>query len=85
LMTMGVTAGLASGLTLLTVFLTMGLSPVNMALVMMLLVGAGGVALVSNALRLPRWDRAREGHMEYIAGRVRALVEAPPQSEAAET
>jgi len=83
-MTMGVTAGLASGLTLLTVFLTMGLSPVNMALVMMLLV-AGGVALVSNALRLPRWDRAREGHMEYIAGRVRALVEAPPQSEAAET
>ena len=80
LMTMGV-AGLASGLTLLTVFLTTGVSAVNMEVAMMMLVGAGGAALASNVLSLPRWARARKGQMEYIAGRVGALVGAPPQSE----
>ncbi len=67
-------AGLALGLILLTLLLTTGVSPVRLELFTMLLVGIGGGALASNVLSLPRWAREREGQMEYIAGRVRALV-----------
>ena len=77
---LGVT-GLAMGLILLTMFLTTGPSPVRLELVMMLLVGVGGGVLASNLLSLPRWAREREGQMEYLAGRVGALLEEPPQGE----
>lgn len=72
-------SGLVMGLILLTMFLTTGPSPVGLELVMMLLVGVGGGALASNILSLPRWARKREGQMEYLAGRVGALFEEPPQ------
>ena len=77
---MGV-AGLAVGLIMLTVFLTGGSSPVGMELAMMWLMGMGGGALASNLLRLPRWAHKREGQMEYLAGRVGALLEELPQGE----
>ncbi|MFV1988348.1 MAG: hypothetical protein ACC682_13790 [Gemmatimonadota bacterium] len=38
---------------------------------------AGGGALASNFLRLPRWADERERQMDHIAGRARALLEAP--------
>jgi hypothetical protein len=72
-------AGLAMGLILLTMFLTTGPSPVRLELVMMLLVGMGGGVLATNSVSLPRWAREREGQMEYLAGRVRALIEEGPQ------
>ncbi len=78
LMTVGV-AGLAIALILLTVFLTTGVSPVNMELLLILSAGVGGWALAFNVLSLPRWAHEREGQMEYIAGRARALIGAPPQ------
>jgi hypothetical protein len=74
-------AGLAMGLILLTMFLTTGPSPVRLELVMMLLVGMGGGALATNIVSLPRWARDREGQMEYLAGRVEALLGEPPQEE----
>jgi hypothetical protein len=77
---MGV-AGLVIGLILLTMFLTTGPSPVRLELVMMLLVGMGGGALATNLVSLPRWARDREGQMEYLAGRVEALLGEPPQGE----
>jgi hypothetical protein len=39
---------------------------------------SGTGALGFNAARLPRWARRREEQMEYIAGRVRALIQAAP-------
>ena len=66
--------GLAMGLTLLTVFLTTNMSPVALEIPMLLLTGVGGGTLALNMLRLPPWAREREGQMEYIAGRVRALI-----------
>ena len=39
---------------------------------------AGGGAMASNFLRLPRWADERERQMEHIAGRARVLLEAPP-------
>jgi hypothetical protein len=77
--------GLAMGLILLTMFLTTGPSPVGLELLMMLLVGLGGGALATNILSLPRWAREREGQMEYLAGRVGALLGEPPQGEESET
>ena len=77
---MGV-AGLVMALTLLTMFLTTGNSPVRMELGMMWLVGLGGGALASNLLRLPRWAHEREGQMEYLAGRVGALLGETAQGE----
>jgi hypothetical protein len=76
---MGV-AGLAIGLILLTMLMT-GASPLRLELAMMVLVGAGGGALASNLLSLPRWAREREGQMEYIAGRVGALLGEGSQEE----
>ena len=46
---------------------------------------AGGGALVSNFLRLPRWAEERERQMEHIANRARALLEAPPLEKDPET
>ena len=77
---MGV-AGLVMALTLLTMFLTTGNSPARMELGMMWLVGLGGGALASNLLRLPRWAHEREGQMEYLAGRVGALLGETAQGE----
>jgi len=77
---MGV-AGLVAGLILLTMFLTTGPSPQRLEAIMMLLVGLGGGALVSNMISLPRWAREREGQMEYLAGRVETLLRESPQGE----
>jgi len=74
-------AGLAVGTILLTMFLAAGPSPVGLEIVMMLLVGMGGGALVSNMISLPRWAREREGQMEYLAGRIQVLLGRPPQEE----
>jgi hypothetical protein len=41
----------------------------------------GSGTLASNVLRLPRWAREREEQMEYIAGRVEALLREQPQGE----
>jgi hypothetical protein len=80
LMTLGV-AGLATALILLTVILTTGTSPVSRELALIFSAGIGGAALASNALSLPRWAREREGQMEYIAGRVGALLGERPQGD----
>ncbi len=77
---MGV-AGLAAGLIILTGFLTGGGSPVRLEAAMMWLMGMGGGALAANLLRLPRWAHQREGQMEYLAGRVGALLAEPPRGE----
>jgi len=41
---------------------------------------AGGGALASNFLRLPRWADERERQMDHIAGRARALLAEPPST-----
>ena len=51
----------------------------------LMLAGTDIAALASNLLRLPRWARGREGQMEYLAGRVGALLGEPPQGEESET
>jgi hypothetical protein len=66
--------GLAVGLSLITVLLTTGQSPVFMELALISSILIGGGALGPNVLRLPRWARKREGQMEDIASRVRALI-----------
>jgi hypothetical protein len=38
-------------------------------------------ALTSNGITLPRWAREREGQMEYLAGRVGALLAEPPEGD----
>ncbi len=45
----------------------------------------GGGSLAWNFLRLPRWADEREHQMEHIAGRARALLEAPPLEKDPET
>ena len=74
-------AGLAMGLILFTLFLATGRTPVAMELAMIVSVGLGAGALASNMLTLPGWAREREGQMEYIAGRVGALLGEGPQGE----
>ena len=66
-------AALAVGLIML-MLIVMGTSPVAIELSMLLAMGMGGTALASNALTLPRWARQREGQLEYIADRARALL-----------
>ena len=66
------TGGLALGLALLVLFIGEGLPAA--AMVAVLIVLAGGGVLGANMLRLPRWAREREAQMEYIAGRVQALL-----------
>ena len=46
-----------------------------------MLAGMGVYVLASNLLGLRRWAREREGQMEYLAGRVGALLEEPPRGE----
>ena len=77
--TMGV-AGLAMGLILFTVFVLTGELAENLVLPLAL-AAMGGTALASNVLSLPRWAREREGQMEYIAGRVGALLGEPPRTD----
>jgi hypothetical protein len=77
--------GLAVGLSLITVLLTTGQSPVFMELALISSMLIGGGTLAPNVLRLPRWAREREGQMEDIAGRVRALIEEPPAGGESET
>jgi len=75
LITMG-TLGLVIGLSLVTLFVFEELG--RAALVLPVLMAAvGGGTLVANAIRLPRWARKREEQMEYIAGRVGALLREP--------
>lgn len=66
-------AGLALGLSLLTLFAFEELGRAAMV-IPALMAAFGGVALASNVLRLPRWAREREEQMESIAGRVAGLV-----------
>ena len=70
--------GLVAGLALATLFFFEELG--RAAMVIPVLVAAlGGAILAANVLRLPRWARQREQQMEYLAGRVGALLEEPPQ------
>lgn len=41
----------------------------------------GAVVFLSSIFGLPRWAREREGQMEYIASRARALIGAEPAAE----
>ncbi len=77
-------AGLALGLTLVTLFVFEELGRAAIVLPL-LMAGMGGGVLAANMLNLPRWAREREGQMEYIAGRVGALVGQRPQQEEPET
>ena len=77
--------GLAVGLSLITVLLTTGQSPVFLEIASISSMLIGGGALAPNLLRLPRWAREREGQMEDIAGQVRTLIKEPPQGEGSET
>jgi len=73
--------GLAIGLSLITVFLTTGQSPVFMELALISSMLIGGGTLAPNVFRLPRWAREREGQMEDIASHVRTLIRERPQEE----
>lgn len=70
--------GLVVGLLLLTLFIGEQLPPA--AAVASLITLTGGGILGSSLLRLPRWAGEREGQMEYIAGRVIALVGEPVET-----
>ena len=72
-------ASLGLGLVLTALFFFEELGRAEIV-VPMLLAMFGGGTLVSNVLRLPRWARERERQMEYIAGRVGALLGHPVQS-----
>jgi hypothetical protein len=74
-------SGLAIGLSLITVLLTTGESPVVMELALIASMLIGGGALGPNLLRLPRWARERESQMEDVAGRTRALIRDRPDGE----
>lgn len=78
-------AGLGLGLLLFVFFLlnaAVGDVAVPGFVISLLVAGWGGVALAPNVLGLPRWAHKREGQMEYLAGRVQALVgERPPEED----
>ena len=59
-------ASLAAGI------LTGGLA--DIAVVPPVVGGTGAIALLANALRLPRWAGEREKQMDYIAARVTAIM-----------
>lgn len=73
--------GLAVGLSLITVMVTTGQSPVFLELGLIGSLLAGGGALVPNLFRLPRWAHKRERQMEEIANRARALIAEGPEKE----
>ena len=78
-------AGLAVGLSLITVLLATGQSPVFMELALISSMLVGGAALGPNLLLLPRWARERERQMEDIADRARTLIRNRPHGEEPET
>jgi hypothetical protein len=67
-------AGLTIGWALIALFSAENLNRAALVLPVLLAI-TGAVTLISNAFRLPRWARKREDQMEYIAGRVAALLE----------
>jgi len=69
-------AGLVMGLFLFAVLAMKGKTGAEFFIPVLFLL-AGGGALASNFLRLPRWADERERQMEHIAGKARALLEAP--------
>ena len=83
LLTIGA-AGLALGLSLLTLFVFEDLGRASLVLPVLMAVTGGGT-LGANLIRLPRWARTRERQMEYIAGRIGALIGERPQREEPET
>ena len=76
--------GLVMGLFLFAVMAMAGKTGAEFFIPALFLL-AGGGALASNFLRLPRWAEERERQMEHIAGRARALLEAPPPKDDPET
>jgi hypothetical protein len=73
----GVFGIVAGAVSLAAGLITGGLA--DIAVVPPVLGGSGLVALLSNALRLPRWAGEREKQMEYIAQRVAAITGAAPE------
>lgn len=73
--------GLVLAVSLITIFLTTGQSPVFLELALIASFIVGGATLLPNVLRLPRWAREREGQLEDIAIRVRALIGESPEEE----
>ena len=71
------TMGLILGVLLTAFFFLEQLGRASLVLPVLMAVLGSGV-LASSALRLPRWAREREGQMEYIAGRVGALLDETP-------
>jgi hypothetical protein len=69
---------LIAAILLITYVANTGASPVRLELMFLWLFGGGAAALGTNLLRLPGWAREREGQMEYIAGRVTALLGSAP-------
>ncbi len=69
--------GLFLSLMLLTLFIGEQLPPA--AFVASLLVLASGGVLGTTMIKLPRWAREREDQMNYIAGRVVALIADQPE------
>lgn len=68
--------GITAGATMLGAGLIFGgLS--DMAVAPAVVGGSGLLALLSNALRLPRWARTREQQMQHIANMVTAMMKAP--------
>ena len=73
--------GLAIGLSLGTVLIATGQSPVFLELGLISSMLVGGAALFSNILRLPLWALAREGQMAGVANRVRTMISGNPSGE----
>jgi hypothetical protein len=66
-------AGLVLGLLLIWLFVFEELGRASLV-IPVLMTWLGGGTLVASTLRLPRWANQREEQIEYIAGRVGALV-----------
>lgn len=74
-------AGLGMALLLITALVSKGKVGMELLFPAFFAV-AGGGALASNLLRLPKWAGERERQMDHIAGRARALLTPPPEDEA---
>lgn len=72
------TMGLILGVLLTAFFFLEQLGRASLVLPVLMAVLGSGV-LASSAFRLPRWAQEREGQMEYIAGRVGALLDETPR------
>jgi len=73
--------GLAVGLSVGTVLIATGQSPVYLELGLISSMLIGSASLFPNILRLPRWARSRDGQMEDVANRVRTMIRGNPQEE----